>query len=502
MAFFHGVRTRQVPTSLIPAARVNASLVMAFGTAPIHRLSPEAQAAAMPGNIILAFSNADAGQFLGIDSTNDNFGKWGLSEVAFSQFTLFGVAPVIFANVFDPNVHNKQVTNESLLFVQGTTTLANPDLIGNLTLTDTDSVGYSEEVDYTINRVTGVVNVVENSPLEAALAIQKVITAQYRYAAPELATPNDCIGGFDVATGISTGLELVEVAFPRFSMIPGILLCPNFSVDPTVAAIMSAKTQNINGVFNAVAFADIPSEDVTFAGGTPNEVAITGVTLFSNAPEYKNKNNLLSPDLYVCYPKVRFGSRTMNMSTQAAGIVAGVDSANGDIPFASPSNKNLQCQAAVSDGEEIWLSLTQANFLNANGITTALNFVGGWKLWGNRTAAFPAATDPKDVFLPSRRILAWYGNRLVLTWFQRVDFPINRRLIQTILNSEAISINSLTAAGAITGGRIEFNQEQNSILDLMDGKITFHVLLGLVAPAESIEFLLEYDPAYLETLFS
>jgi len=26
--------------------------------------------------------------------------------------------------------------------------------------------------------------------------------------------------------------------------------------------------------------------------------------------------------------------------------------------------------------------------------------------------------------------------------------------------------------------------------------------LGLVAPAEHIEFLLEYDPAYLQTLFS
>jgi phage tail sheath protein FI len=192
----------------------------------------------------------------------------------------------------------------------------------------------------------------------------------------------------------------------------------------------------------------------------------------------------------------------MNMSTQAAGIVAGVDRSNNDIPFVSPSNKNLQCQAAVVDGQELWLSLTQANYLNQNGIATALNFVGGWKLWGNRTAAYPANTDSKDVFISNRRMLAWYGNQLVLTWFQKVDFPINRRLIQTILNSEAININSLAAMGALTGGRIEFNANENPITDLMDGKIVFHCFLGLVAPAESIEFMLEYDPEYLQTLFS
>jgi phage tail sheath protein FI len=499
MAFFHGVRTRQVPTALVASARVNASLVIAFGTAPIHRLEPDAQEKALPGSMHLCFSNADAANSLGINGANDDFGKWGLSEVAFSQFSLFGVAPVIFANIFDPDIHYGLEPSEELEFtgVEYKATLKNRDLIGDIILTNTTTptqiIVYEKDLDFTIDNVSGVISVIAGSPLEAAIKDSQnpqTVVAAYKYAAPEKVEAKDCYGGFDKNTGKSTGLELIEAAFPRFGMAPGIILCPNFSADLEVAGIMAAKTQNINGVFNCVAFADIPSE---------GENAVTDV---AEVPEYKNNNSLVSENMYLCYPKVRFGNRTMNMSTQAAGVMAGVDNANGNIPFASPSNKNLQCQAAIIDGKEEWLTLTQANFLNANGITTALNFVGGWKLWGNRTAAYPGNTDPKDVFISNRRMLAWYGNQLVLTWFQRVDFPISRRLIQTILNSEAININSLTAAGALTGGRIEFNDTDNPITDLMDGKIVFHVFLGLAAPAESIEFLLEYDPEYLQTLFS
>ncbi|MCL1947861.1 MAG: phage tail sheath family protein [Chitinivibrionia bacterium] len=491
MAFFHGVRSRQVPTALVPSARVGASLVMAFGCAPVHRLPADIRDKALPGSIHLIFSNAEAAQLLGIDAANDNFEKWGLSEVAFSQFTLFGNAPVIFANVFDPSVHFHSVTNETLEFTEGVAVLANPDVIDDAVIKDSSAqTVFVKDTDYTINPVTGVITATQGASLESAITQGAAISATYKYAAPQDVSAAEVIGGFDFTTGKSTGLELVEQAFPRFVSVPGILIAPNFSNDPTVAAILAAKTQNINGVFNAVCFADIPSQGQN------------AVKIYTDAAEYKNANNLTSPDLYLCYPKVKFGDRLMNMSTQAAGIMAIVDRENGDIPFASPSNKNLQCQAAIVDGEELSLSLTQANFLNQNGIATALNFVGGWKMWGNRTTAYPANTDPKDVFVSNRRFLAWYGNRLVLTWFQKVDFPINRRLIQTILNSEAIFINSLSAAGAVTGGRIEFNEEENSILDLMDGNILFHGFFGLVAPAEQIEFLLEYDPSYLQTLFA
>jgi phage tail sheath protein FI len=487
--FFHGVKTRQVPTSLLPPANVSTALVMAWGCAPIHRLDAEQQAKAKPGNIELLFSNTECAQQFGIDSANDDFDKWTLSEVAFSRFILFGVAPVILVNLFDPEIHNRSISNELVNFDGDFANLRNDDIIGNVALSSSNAT-FAEGTDYEFNRVKGLLTIKPDSSLAAAVQSNSAINASYKYAAPDMVTSSDCIGGFDIATGKTTGLELVNKAFPQFRMIPNSLIAPKFSTDPSVAAILAAKTQRINGIFTANAFADIPTEGAN------------AVKRYSDVPKYKNDNNLVSENLYLCWPKVKFGDRTIHLSTQAADICAVVDIDNGGIPFGSPSNKSLQCQAAIADGEEVWLGLTEVNYLNANGIATAFNFTNGWVLWGNRTACFPGVTDPKDTFLAHRRMLAWFGNRLILTWIQRVDFPINMRQIQTVVNSEQININSLAAAGAILGGSISFPQEKNNILDVMNGIIVFHVLLGLVAPNESIEFLLEYDPSYIEALFA
>ncbi|MBQ7479583.1 MAG: hypothetical protein IJT01_11955, partial [Selenomonadaceae bacterium] len=47
--------------------------------------------------------------------------------------------------------------------------------------------------------------------------------------------------------------------------------------------------------------------------------------------------------------------------------------------------------------------LEQANLLNSQGIMTALNFIGGWKSWGDYTGAYPGTTDVKDTFICARR---------------------------------------------------------------------------------------------------
>jgi phage tail sheath protein FI len=104
------------------------------------------------------------------------------------------------------------------------------------------------------------------------------------------------------------------------------------------------------------------------------------------------------------------------------------------------------------------------------------------------------------MFISSRRMMGSYRNHLVLTYWQRVDWPINRRLIETIVNSESFYLNGLTPI-YLLGGRIEFRPDENPITDLMNGIIKFHVFLGLTEPAEQIIFNVEFDPYYLLTLF-
>ena len=54
----------------------------------------------------------------------------------------------------------------------------------------------------------------------------------------------------------------------------------------------------------------------------------------------------------------------------------------------------------------------------------------------------------------------------------------------------------------ILGGRVEVLPEENPTTDLMDGIIRFHVYATPPGPARELDFIIEYDPAYLETLFS
>jgi len=488
MAFFHGVRTEQTPTAITPSITPNASIPMFWGCAPIHRLPEEEREKVMPGEITLVFTIAEAGQRLGISAIYDDFEKWDLSESAYSQFTVKSRAPALFANLFDPEVHFQTATDETVAMVNGKGRLANNDVYDGLVLTDgaVTPATFLPGVDYDLNPITGEITALDGG----AMASLGAVSATYSYAAPELVTALDAIGGYVIVSGKTTGLELVNRAFPKYRLFPGVLKAPRFGEDPTVAALLAAKSRNINGVFDAFAVADIPSDG-------PN-----GITRYTDVPGYKNDNSLVSENLYVCWPKITQGGRRMRPSSQLAGILADIDAAHFDIPYASPSNESLICTGAVAGDEAQWLDLQQANYLNSNGIATPLNFIDGWKLWGNRTACYPGNADPKDTFLSSRRMLAWYNNRLILTHWSRVDFPINRRLIHTILNSEQIFINSLEAAGAITGGRIVFDDGENPVTDLMDGIIKFHIYLGLVAPAEDIRFTLEYDPMYLQSLFA
>ena len=479
MAFYHGVEVQQIATSIIPARQISASIPVFIGCAPIHRLSDQSRAA-KNGDVVLCHNNAAAVRALGY-TQNDDFEKWGLSEAAYTMFVLYACAPVVFINIFDPAVHKKAVTDESVALSNETGQLANSDLI-QCVLTTSDGLECVDGVDYSLNKITGKISVSKTGRLKTATSIN----ATYTYAAPELVTVNECIGGVDFNTGKTTGIQLVDRVFSQYRVLPGVICAPGFSDNPAVAAIMATKSGSINGIFRAVAVADLP----------------TSLTDYSRVPEYKIKNNLVQEDLIICWPRAVFNNQIIRLSTLCAGVIADTDANHDDVPYASPSNKLLQMQAATADNvNELWLELDEANYLNSNGIVTALNFIGGWKLWGNRTACFPDVTDIKDTMISNRRMFGWYGNQLILTWWQKVDEPIGHRLAQTIMNSEQINLNSYTAKGYILGGRIEFLESENSTLDLMDGMVQFHINWGTQSPAERIKFSLEYDPDYLSTLF-
>ncbi len=480
----HGVNVREVPTSIAPPATASASLPVVVGTAPVNL---SARSTAPVNEPVLCYNYAEAAEALGY---SDDWKSYTLCEMIYSHFQLFQQGPVVFINVLDPAEHKKEVSDSTVTITKGAATIKQagvmlPSLVVKLTsagqplANGTDYVAaFDSDGFVVINRIDG----------GAITEAQTTLTVSYTQLDPTQVTPADIIGGVDATSGSLSGLELVQQVFPRFRLLPGLLLAPGWSQDPVVGAVMKAKSTNINGHFRCMALLDIPTDTVK---------------RYADAPAWKETNNYTAESQIVCYPMLKLGDYVFHQSTQLAGVICTVDAKNEGVPFESPSNKGYQANGAVlEDGTEVLLGLDQANFLNGQGIVAPLNFVGGWKVWGNRAAAYPAETDPVNSFIPVRRMFDWIGNTLILTFWSKVDEPANKRLVQTVVDSVNIWLNGLQAAGYILGGRVEFLKSENPTTSLMDGKLSFHVFVTPPSPAEEIQFLLEYDPSYLGGLFA
>lgn len=481
MAFTHGVYTKELPTSIIPAATSNAGLPVVFGTAPLHLAADRAKA----NRPILCSSYKEAVETLGYSK---NWKRYTLCEVMYSQFALYNQSPVVFVNVLDPKVHKQKVENIVVSIEDKEAVLEYAALLETLTVRVNEAgeplvEGVDYEAGYNDDEQL-IITALEGGLLEEA----ESLTATFEMLDPSLVSYDDIIGGVSVADGSIKGLEVVNHVFPMLGMVPGILAAPGWTHEPEVAAVMKAKASNINSHFKAIVITDMPTDVVT---------------KYSQAYEWKSKNSYNGIDQIVCWPMVVMGDDIYHMSTHMLGVIATVDANNNDIPYESPSNKAAQITGlCLKDGTEVVMGPDEANFLNQNGVVTCLNFFGGWVMWGNRTACYPVNTDPKDCQISIRRMFNWHSQTFIKTYWQKLDKPTNKRLIQTIMDSENVRLNGLVAAEILLGARVEFNEMENPVTDLMDGKIVFHTYFTPPLPAETIRNDIEFDPSYFSVLFN
>ena len=155
----------------------------------------------------------------------------------------------------------------------------------------------------------------------------------------------------------------------------------------------------------------------------------------------------------------------------------------------------------LEDGTEVNLSWPQIEIITGDyGVVTALNFMNmGWVAKGNYTACYPANTDVKDFFIPISRMFDWVGNTLIRTFWSKLDKPMNRRLIDNILDTCNIWLNGLVGMEYLLGARAEMLESENPLLDLMAGILRIHIYITPPSPMQLCEFTLEYDISYVQT---
>ena len=413
---------------------------------------------------------------------SDDWKKYGLSEVIYTAFQLYKIAPIFLVNVLDPAKHKAEKAEK---FETAENQIKLPlEAIAESVKIESLTAGEDYEVFYDDT----------NCIIEFVEDVTGEYTVEYNEVDPTQVTKADIIGGYSVTTHKVTGLELIDSVFPKYTVVPDLILCPNWSHDSEVAAIMSAKAENINGLFEADAILDVDTTETE------------GVTYYSDVPAWKKSKNFMKTNELVCFPKLKMGDRIFNYSSQLAGLIAQTDNTEdlgGGTPCESASNKSLQADSmALANGEEVVLDVQQANYLNDNGIVTALNFYNGFVSWGDWTACYPANTDPVDYFYCISRMFKWVAKTVTLSYWNYVDRRLTRRVIDAILQGVNDWLNSLTAEEKIIGGRVEFLEVENSQTALMSGKAKFHIYITPPSPLRLLEYVLEYDVSYLSNLMA
>lgn len=142
--------------------------------------------------------------------------------------------------------------------------------------------------------------------------------------------------------------------------------------------------------------------------------------------------------------------------------------------------------------EAVLAPLTMHNNENAVGtaITAPINTITGSGAGGHQM-----------LITPTLAAIDWDGNNFIRTYFQKVDKPGNKRLIQSIVDSQNIIGNGYVARDYCAGYRVEFRSDENPVTNLLNGHLTTHTFLAPYIPAEYIENIREYDVDALQAAF-
>ena len=230
---------------------------------------------------------------------SDDWGKYPICEMIYSQFKLYGVSPVIFVNVLDPQKHKATHAETEYPLIDGQVKLPLETLQDSVKVT-----GYTagEDFDLFYEGENLILEVLEESKITAETT---ELTIAFEAVDPSLISENDIIGGFDTNTKKYSGLELIDRVFPKYGIVCDLILAPGWSHKSTVAAVMAAKAATINGVFHE--------------GKALIDVDTTEVTFYSDVPAWKKKQNINNKTQILCWPLFGLGDRVFHASVQTAG---------------------------------------------------------------------------------------------------------------------------------------------------------------------------------------
>lgn len=284
--------------------------------------------------------------------------------------------------------------------------------------------------------------------------------------------------GTVAADGSRTGLKALDDTYNLFGFNAKLLIAPGYATLASVTTELIAMADKLR----AMALIDAPA-------GITVQQAVEG-----RGPSGSINFNTSSERAILCYPHLKVydpltnAERLEPMSPRLAGLMCATDVERGY--WWSPSNQEFKgivgterpITARVNDPQ------SEANLLNENGIVTVFNSFGsGYRAWGNRSAAWPSVTHPKN-FLNVRRTADVLHESVEYAMLQFLDRPINDALIDDIRGSVNAFIRTLVGRGALIDGSCTYDPAKNPPTELALGHLTFGIAFMPPTPAERISF--------------
>lgn len=469
--FLHGVRTLERETGPRPIQQQPVAVAGLIGTAPIG-----------PVNKLTIVSN---------DIQAAQFGSKDLPGFTIPQAldAIFdhGAGRVLVINVLDPENedHIESVTNENVVFhaVTGRATLGNTAIF-DLVLTDGAEATYVLDEDYAIiDPGEGIIQALPGGDI----AFGSTKKATYNHLDPTNVLAADIIGGVDIA-GQRSGIQAMQDAMALFRYKPKILLAPGFSTQNSVRAELDIMAKKLRGF--SVVSAPI---------GTTPQQAIEG-----RGPAGSINFNTSSENQLLTYPYLKAHDAATNTDRLEPYCQRFVGVWLRSIVLRgfhfSPSNQEI----LGITGSERPISFDpsdtncEANQLNAAGIITVANR-DGMKTWGNRSAAWPSVTHPRN-FISVRLTSYVIYDAIEMASLQFSDLPIDDAFIDSVVESCNRYLRGLKKTGAIIGGRVWYDPTKNDPTQIAAGRIKFCYDFMPPTPAELIEYEAVIDINYLATL--
>lgn len=473
----HGISTNRdadISTDAQQASRVQ----VAVGTAPVNLLDNPSGAVNVP---ILVKSRNDVKQYLGACKDYENY---TLMQTTLA-FTKVGIAPVVMINVLDPE-NPKHITavagREYGLTKGGTTVPVTGILLSSLVVSSGEKQGEAD-VDYVAAfDEEGCVSIAVTG--DGAFSGAETLTIAYTMLNPGGVGIEDVIGGV-TENGIRTGTELIDEIYSRFKLVPEIISAPKFSREPAVAAALEAKAELSGDLTNAIAVVDIES-------GTTKTV--------DGIKEAKDRLGCFTRWTVLCWPKVILAGYKIYASAVVAAMLQYITAQNGGVP-ASPDNKDIPVDGIVlEDGTEMHLTKKQINnYLNAYGILS-FAYLGGWKCWGNNTAAYPDKKEPNERFIKCVMVGNYLENRFKTEYLSAIGADGSYKLMDSIVSNFNTDLNALTP-NYLAGAEVIFNKSENPKEKIMEGHYTFHTRYADWTPVEFVENTFTWDSKILEEAF-